>query len=168
MAGGGGPRRGRPRCTGTTRCMLSALRTPTSLVRRPSLRRRGSVPYPLFLSPAIISSVFATQCVYHRVWCAHTGAICPGDVVVLPMDVQPATGSVHGGAGRQQAAQPVSGRGKSRRSRQAPSAAICRRRGPGHFSFGHATAGRSRAVTYPAARDNAVGVTLRMYLSVIR
>jgi len=84
------------------------------------------------------------------------------------MDVQPATGSVHGGAGRQQAAQPVPGRRKSRRSRQTPSAATCRRRGPGHFSFGHATAGCRRAVTHPAACDNDVGVTLRMYLSVIQ
>lgn len=29
------------------------------------------------------------------------GAICPGDVVVLPMDVQPATRSIRGSAGRQ-------------------------------------------------------------------
>jgi len=92
---------------------MYVVRTPTSSVRRPSFHRRGPVSYPLVASPAIVSS-FAAQCVCHRVWCAHTGAICPGDVVVLPMDVQPATGSVHDGAGRQQAAQPVPGRGKSR------------------------------------------------------
>lgn len=150
--------------------MLSALHTPTLSVRRPSLHRRCAASYSFFASPAIVSSVFAAQCVCHRVWCAHTGAICPGDVVVLPMDVQPATGSVHNGAGRQQTTQPVPGRGKSRWSCQAPppSAATYRRPGPGHFSFGHATAGRRRAVTHPAARDNAVGVTLRMYLSVIQ
>lgn len=88
----------------------------TASVRRLSFHRRGPVSY---LSSSALSvkssSVFAAQCgVHHRVWCARTGAICPGDVVVLPMDVQPATGSVRGGAGRQQAAKPVPGRRKSR------------------------------------------------------
>jgi len=163
-AGGGGARRGRPRCPGTTLCILSAHRRCQSSVRRSVVAVQSRTNFPRYLQ---ISSAFAAQCVRYRVCCARTGAICLGDVVVLSMDVQPATGSVHGGTGRQQAAQQVPGRGKSRRCCQASPQSAAARRGASHFSTGHATAGHHRTVAYPIARDNAVGVTLRMYLLVL-
>lgn len=103
-----------------------------------------------------------------RAECAR-GAICPGHVLVLPMDVQPAAGPVRAGAARQQAPQPVPGRRQSARRRRARQAAAAAASGGGggHVPSGHPAAGDRRAAAHPAAgRHHAVRgrVTLCTYI----